>query len=154
MSKRPEPPAPCPGLIIEAPLFRVRKGLRIGFQGDAETPVVHASKGSTALRSLLLAHRWHQSLEQGEVGSPAKLATRLQVSQQRVSMVLALIFLAPDLQEEILGLRPTRRLDTLGLQALLNLARIPSWETQRATLRSKAGVTRPLPENNRGGIRA
>jgi hypothetical protein len=56
------------------------------------------------------------------------------VKPSRVSAVAALVFLAPDLQEEILGLQATHRLDALGLADLLRLARLPSWEDQRTAL--------------------
>lgn len=101
-----------------------------------------------------MAYRWHQALETGEVRNAKELAARLGVSQPRVSMILSLLFLAPDLQEEILGLREEHRLDALGLQALLRLARLRSWESQRATLEAKPGKGGRPSENNRGGNRA
>ena len=51
-----EPPA----LVIEVPLFRARRGFRLGFRTEGQS--VPEASNSTAARNLILAHRWCQAL--------------------------------------------------------------------------------------------
>ncbi len=76
----------------------------------------------------------YRALESGEVRDFKAPAIQLGVKPSRISAVAALVFLAPNLQEEILGLKTTHRLDALGLADLLRLARMPSWADQRTAL--------------------
>lgn len=116
--------------VIEAPLFRVRRGLKVAFRPD----IGDVSVASAAARSLALAHRFHQAVEAGEVGGYRELAGRLGVSFSRISAVASLVFLAPEIQEEVLGLR-SGPAGGLGLRELLQLSRLPGWDQQRAALR-------------------
>jgi len=66
----------------------------------------HNHKHSTALaRSLALGHFVEKAIKQGKIRSHATAAGMLGVTRNRVSQIVCLTFLAPDIQEEILFMR-------------------------------------------------
>jgi len=63
---------------------------------------------------------------------PATLASLGHVSRARVSQILSLVQLAPDIQETLLFLAPTERgRDPIRLRQLQALAALPDWRHQR-----------------------
>lgn len=76
-------------------------------------------------RALALAHYLVSQVEGGSVRDYGILASRLGISQARVSALVSLTFLAPGVQEEILAGQPC-----LGEKALIILARERSWALQ------------------------
>lgn len=71
-----------------------------------------------------------RAVEDGEVRDFSAAARRLGVSQARVSMLVTLTFLAPDIQAAVLlGTGPR-----LSFKRLLRLARMARWEAQHAAL--------------------
>lgn len=117
------------GHSIEVPLFRVRKGLRVGFSDGQEAPYPPKAKASAGARSLALGYRLVRALEDGEARGTLDLARRLGVSHARVCALTALTYLAPNLQEVLLrgGPEAARR----NFHQLLRVARIPCWREQR-----------------------
>jgi hypothetical protein len=71
-----------------------------------------------------------RAVEVGEVRDFSEAARRMGVSQARVSMVVSLTFLAPELQARVL-LEMGRR---ISHKRLLRLARLEVWEDQRKAL--------------------
>jgi hypothetical protein len=116
------------GLIFQASFHRVRKGLGIGFVSEIPAPSpIRERKASSAAKALALAHRLERAVELGEVADYAGLARRLGLSRARVSVLLALSYLAPDIQEEVLSSEPR-----VSLLALAAIARSSLWAEQRA----------------------
>lgn len=115
-------------LEIVAPLFRVRRGLRVQFQDRADKPRPAQIPSSTVARNLALGHRLVRAVEDGEAGSFAEVARMMGVSRAWVSMLVELTFLAPDLQQRVLQI-PTY--ETRRMTDLLCIARIPEWNRQR-----------------------
>jgi hypothetical protein len=76
-------------------------------------------------RCLALGHRIVTAVENGEVRGYSEVAERMGVSQPRVSMLVALTFLSPRIQEAILVGE-----GDLGFRTLLKLARIDGWKEQ------------------------
>jgi hypothetical protein len=73
----------------------------------------------------------------GQVGAFRELAAAGQVSPARLSQIWQLTFLAPDIQEELLFLPPTRRgPDPLLERHLRAVARLVDWEAQRQRFRA------------------
>jgi hypothetical protein len=94
-------------------------------------------------RLMALAIRFESLLLSGQIRHQAELARLGRVTRARVSQILNLIHLAPDLQEEILFLQGGRRGTDLLLADLQPLAVLPDWATQRRrwrTLRRAAGA--------------
>ena len=73
--------------------------------GEAPAPVPgDPGRVPRVARLLALAHRFRELIETGEVRDYAEVARLAGVSRTRVSQVMALLNLAPDIQEEILGM--------------------------------------------------
>ena len=60
-------------------------------------------------RLMALALRVDELVRTGQVGSYSALASLGQVTRARVSQIMSLLFLAPDIQEALLFLPPTQR---------------------------------------------
>jgi hypothetical protein len=81
---------------------------------------------------MALAIRFDQLIRAGEVTGQAELASLGHVTRARVSQIMCLRCLAPDLQEEVLFLPATTRgRDPIQLRHLLPIARIAEWRKQR-----------------------
>ena len=95
-------------------------------------------------RFMALAIRFERLLHDGAVESYAELARLGHVTRARVTQVMNLLHLAPDIQEEILFLPRTEQgRDALILADFQAMAQVPDWRKQRAmwrALRRKTGV--------------
>ena len=92
---------------------------------------------------LALAHRFERLLHDGVVRDYAELGQLGHVTRARVSQIMSLLFLAPDLQEEILFLPPTiQGRDRVQMRHVLPIAAVPDWKKQRQRWRELQG--RPL----------
>ena len=80
-------------------------------------------------RLLALAHKFQGMLDRGEVESMADLARLGRVSRARVTQIMDLLMLAPEIQEEVLlGAAPLR-----ALRRLQTVAGNRNWAAQRAS---------------------
>jgi hypothetical protein len=83
-------------------------------------------------RLMALAFRLDELVRTGQVDSYSALATLGHVSRARISQILNLIHLAPDLQEALLFLPPTQRgRDAIILADLMPIAAAFDWRKQR-----------------------
>jgi hypothetical protein len=109
---------------------------------DAPTtprPLVPPGRVPRVARWMALAIRFEQLLRDGYVGSYAELARLGHVSHARVSQIMNLLYLAPDLQEAILFLPRTQRgRDPVILHDLQTIAAELDWPSQRALWRALA----------------
>jgi hypothetical protein len=81
---------------------------------------------------LALAHRFEVLVRTGEMADYAELARLGCVSRARISQIMTLLSLAPELQEEILFLPRTERgRDPIQMRHLLPIAQVPDWKVQR-----------------------
>jgi hypothetical protein len=114
--------------------FRRRDRGRKELHAGAEPPrsVPEAGRVPRVCRLLALAIRFEGLVRAGEVASYADLARLGHVTPARVSQVMSLLYLAPDLQEEILFLPRTRQgRDPILLRELLPIAATLEWKKQR-----------------------
>src|SRR5262249_11585727 len=81
---------------------------------------------------LALAHRFEALLREGVVSSYTDLAQLGQVTPARINQVLALLGLAPDIQEAILFLpRTVRGRDPIQMYDQLPLTTVLDWKVPR-----------------------
>ena len=100
--------------------------------GEAPTPACARGRVPRVAKLLALAHHFEAMLREGVVQSYAELAQLGQVTPARVSQVMALLGLAPDIQEAILFLpRTVRGRDPIQMYDLLPLTTVLDWKTQR-----------------------
>src|SRR6516225_7753760 len=100
-------------------------------------------------RLLALALRLDRLVRAGAIADYATLACLGHVSRARVSQILSLVQLAPDIQETLLFLPPTERgRDAIRLRHLQALAALADWRHQRRRwqeLRSSTGLGTARP---------
>lgn len=82
-------------------------------------------------RVLALAHHFDHLIEQGAVKDYAEIARLAQMSRARVAQIVALKFLAPDIQERITLLPQSHRKDPISEKQLRRIAMIPDWARQQ-----------------------
>jgi hypothetical protein len=83
-------------------------------------------------RLLALAHRLERLVRSGAVKDYAALARLGRVTRARISQIMSLLHLVPDLQEAVLFLPPTvRGRDPVILRDLLPIAAATDWKKQR-----------------------
>ena len=81
---------------------------------------------------LAFAHEINRRLRDGELPDLATVARQAGLTRPRVTQILGLLLLAPDIQEAILSLPPFRRgRDPLPERALRPLVAEPDWSAQR-----------------------
>ncbi len=91
--------------VISTGLFRARAH-RVSFSAEPmpPPPPEPARRPAKVARMLALAHRIRWAIDRGEMPDAATAARRLGLTRARVSQLLGLCFLAPSVQETILGL--------------------------------------------------
>jgi hypothetical protein len=81
---------------------------------------------------MALAARFNGMLRRGDVPDYATLARLGQVTRARMSQIMDLVYLAPDIQEEILFLpRTVKGRDPITEHDLRPIAAIVDWHAQR-----------------------
>ena len=132
-------------LTIQCPFHvdRRARGRKQLQAGQVPAPACAPGRVPRVAKLLALAHRFEAMLLEGAVQSYAELAQLGRVTPARVSQVLALLGLAPDIQEAILLLpRTVRGRDPLHMYDLLPLTTVLNWRVQRR-LWERLVATRP-----------
>lgn len=97
-------------------------------------PAVQRTPGRVprVARLMALAIRFDRLVRDGEVADYAELARLGQVSRARITQIMNLLMLAPNIQESILFLpRVERGDDPIHLWQLQPIAGVPDWRKQR-----------------------
>jgi hypothetical protein len=98
----------------------------------APRPVVLPGRVPRVARWMALAIRFEQLLNEGQVASYAELARLGHVTRARVTQIMNLLNVAPDIQEDILFLPRTERgRDPVILRDLQPIAAALDWQQQR-----------------------
>lgn len=91
-------------------------------------------------RLMALAHRLEDLVRRGDVKDYADLASLGHVTRARMTQIMNLLNLAPDIQEEILFLpRTTKGRDPVGERDIRPIAAVPLWHRQRKMWKKLAG---------------
>ncbi|OGQ94932.1 MAG: hypothetical protein A2284_18865 [Deltaproteobacteria bacterium RIFOXYA12_FULL_61_11] len=90
---------------------------------------------------LALAHRFQAAIDRGDYRDRADLARQLGFTRARISQLLDLLMLAPDLQEFVLDLEAVDGREPLTERALRAVVKIERWGKQRTAF------PRPQPAN-------
>jgi hypothetical protein len=97
-----------------------------------ETALLPPGRVPRVARLMALALRFDELLRTGQVRSCGELASLGHVTRARVSQIMALLCLAPDIQEALLFLPPTLRgRDPIMLADLQPIAAAFDWRKQR-----------------------
>jgi hypothetical protein len=115
--------------------------------GDAPQ-LVSPGRVPRVARLMALAIRFDALVREGAVSTQAELAAVGHVTRARVTQIMNLLHLAPDIQECILFLPPVRAgKDPFGEHQLRPLVSMIQWESQRAAWRVLSERRDPTPEN-------
>ena len=96
----------------------------------ADTAADPAPDPARVARMLALAHRLQAAIDRGEYRDRAELARQLGLTRARISQLLALTLLAPDLQEHVLFLEAVDGREPLTERALREVVRHEGWAEQ------------------------
>jgi hypothetical protein len=121
-------------MTIEVPVHfqPVGRGRRQEQRFDVEAAALPPGRVPRVARLMALALRLDELVRTGQVASHSALASLGQVTRARISQILNLLYLAPDLQEALLFLPPTLRgRDAIILADLVPLAATFDWRKQR-----------------------
>jgi hypothetical protein len=121
-------------MTIEVPVFFQP----VGRSGDKalppgeEKPALSPGRVPRVARLMALALRFDELLRTGQVANYSALAALGHVTRARISQIASLLHLAPDIQEALLFLPPTRcGRDAIILADLIPLAACLDWRKQR-----------------------
>jgi hypothetical protein len=121
--------------LTRAPHGRVelREGKRAVTPSTTETP-------ARVARLLALAHKIEGLVASGEVKDYAEVALVGGVTRARMSQIVGMLCLAPDIQERVLEMRrPSKGRELIGEQHLRGIAGEPDWKKQRAAFAALVG---------------
>jgi hypothetical protein len=108
---------------------RGRKELR---EGAPPARLTETGRIPRVAKLLALALRFDGLLRDGTVKDYAELARLGHVTRARISQIMSLVLLAPDIQEAVLFLAPTREgRDPIQLRHLLPITAALDWKQQR-----------------------
>ncbi|MCP3167393.1 hypothetical protein [Myxococcus qinghaiensis] len=130
MSTSPESQSAEAGLV-SAPFHRVHRSKVRFREGAPPSPREVARRPSRVARMLALAHHVESAIERGLVASAADVASQLGFTRARVTHLLDLRLLAPDIQEEVLFLKAVDGAEPLSERVLRAVAHAGTWEMQR-----------------------
>jgi len=83
-------------------------------------------------RLLALAHHIQELIDTGQVKDLAEVARRGHITRARMTQIMNLLLLAPDIQEQVLFLPPTTKgRDSLTLRGIRHVVAEPSFARQR-----------------------
>jgi len=125
--------ASAPGTtVVAGELHRVRRGREKRFSAElASKPSRRPARGAV---TLALAHVIQRAIDRDEIRDQAEAARKLGVTRARITQILDLTLLAPDLQERLLFSMSTRGSFPSPLD-LLRQSLCRSWSAQREALR-------------------
>jgi len=132
-----ETTSPSGQRIFTGHLFRVRDGHGWGFSEEAPAPAAPVHRPARVAQMLALAHRFQAAIDHGDYRDRADLARQLGFTRARISQLLDLLTLAPDLQELIIDLEAVDGREPLTERALRGVVRRESWAEQRRAWAAK-----------------
>ena len=121
-------------MTIEVPVSFPHQGRdsHMERRSGAESASLPAGRVPRVARLMALALRLDELVRTGQVGSYSALASLGHVTRARICQIMNLLHLAPDIQEALLFLPPTRRgRDPIILADLMPIAAACDWRKQR-----------------------
>jgi hypothetical protein len=118
--------------IFTGQLFRVREGRGWSFtEVPPAPPPETVRRPARVAQALALAHRLQAAIDRGDYRDRAELARQLGFTRARVTQLLDLLLLAPDIQARVLDLEAFDGVEPMAERALRGIVRHESWAEQR-----------------------
>ncbi len=122
--------------VFTGTLRRTCRGRATAFTSKPPSPPREpVRRPAKVARLLAMAHKLQRLIDEGKVKDRAELARQLGVSRARITQVLDLTLLAPDIQEEILFMEAVDGVKPVSERVLRRYIRDGSWAVQRRTWR-------------------
>lgn len=121
--------------------FEPRSRVRARARAEAATAVRRYP--ARIARQLALAHALQRGVERGEFRDYADMARSLGFTRARITQIMDLLLLAPDIQDQILHLELPAGAPQPTERALRRVLRSPIWSEQRACWHRLAMVAEP-----------
>lgn len=121
-------------IVVSAPLHRVRVRHGQGFVNEAPVVRLPVRRPARVAIMLALAHSIDAAISAGRLRDQRDAAQRLGLTPPRVTQLLALLQLAPDLQERVLFLEAVDGVEPLTERDLRPVTRVLCWVDQRPML--------------------
>ena len=114
--------------------FAIKNRRKVAIPGPAPESPKPSGRTPRVSKLMALAIRFDQLLRDGKVHNQSELASLAYVTQPRMTQIMNLLHLAPDIQEEILHLPPVDKgRDPITERYLRPITRLINWQKQRAT---------------------
>lgn len=134
--------ARAPRIEVKVHFARGRRGRKRAAVGGK--PPAAPMRLPRVTKLMALAIRFDQLIGDGEVQDYADIARLGHVTRARVTQIMNLLLLAPDIQKAILELPPVAvGDDPIGERQLRPMAGIVDWRRQRAVWRRLAAIAVP-----------
>lgn len=118
--------------LVSAHFHRVRRAKAVRLREGAPPPPREVvRRPAHVARMLALAHHVEAAIGKGLVASAADVAGQLGFTRARVTHLLDLLLLAPDIQEAVLFLEAADGVEPLSERGLRAIAHAGTWEAQR-----------------------
>ena len=125
--------------VVTGQFHRVQRGH--GKRFVQEPPPGPVRRPARVAVMLALAHKIQGAIDRGTVRDRAEVARRLGFTRARITHLLDLTLLAPDLQERILCLEAIDGAEPMSERALRVVAHAVAWAEQRAAWPKSSGPT-------------
>jgi hypothetical protein len=119
---------------VERPVFfhRATTGHKRVRREPAVVPAIEPGRIPRVSRLMALALQFEKMLQNGEATDQSSLARTMQITQSRMTQIMNLLHLAPDIQETILFLpRTIKGDDPIHEKTLRPITAEVSWQRQR-----------------------
>jgi hypothetical protein len=127
----PTEDAPKDRHILTGTLFR-RRSSRVTLTEEPPLPEPEpVRRPAKVARMLALAHHLQSAIDRGLVADRAAVARKLGLTRARVTQLLDLLLLAPDLQVAVLALEAVDGAEPMAERTLRALAHAGTWTEQR-----------------------
>lgn len=118
--------------IFTSYLFRTNTGSGVMFSDEPPPPPPEpVRRPARVARMLALAHLLQRAIDIGEYENRAELSRRFGITRARVTQLLNLTTLAPDIQNRVLNLEAVDGLEPTSERALRGVSWAVDWEEQR-----------------------
>lgn len=128
---------------------RKQHGQRVIDTGDQPRRELPLGRIPRVSKLMALAIRMQELVESGDVASYADIARLGHVTRARITQIMNLLLLAPDIQEEILFLpRVEKGRDPILMRMLQPIALTADWKRQRRMWRERSEKESVVPLSN------
>jgi len=125
------PSEPKPVLISQA--FYRQRARRVSFRSEPPPPPREPTRRPAKVAQLLaLAHHLERGLRTGAIADQASIARALGFSRARITQLLDLTLLAPDIQEAVLRMEAVDGVEPMAERELRAFAHAEFWADQRS----------------------